>query len=292
MIKPAAISSTAGMEINQIAANLRQSDDGLWISRSHTPVSYPSQGMDFTYQLEEQSYWFIHRNRCISAVINQFRPQGMLFDIGGGNGFVSQAIRQLGIETMLVEPDPAGSRHALERGLAPVICASLEDAIFYPNSMDAAGLFDVLEHIEDDLGFLQQLHNLVKPGGRLYITVPAYQALWSIDDISADHFRRYDLNLLCQRLKQAGFKVDFATYIFYFLPLPIYLFRSLPSRMGWRKEINLEDAGIKNEYVSRSNLVEALLGFELHWLKRLKALPFGGSCLVAASRPLEMPQQR
>jgi SAM-dependent methyltransferase len=284
MIKPVVSPSPVIMDIHPYASNLNQAADGLWTSKNHTPVSYPAQGMDFTYELEEQSYWFIHRNRCISAVIDHFRPQGALFDIGGGNGFVSQAIRQLGIPTVLVEPDPSGSRHALERGLAPVICASLQDANFYPDSMDAVGLFDVLEHIENDLDFLKQIHTLVKPGGRLFLTVPAYQALWSIDDVSAGHFRRYRLKKLSHLLNQAGFKVDFATYIFFLLPFPIFLFRALPSRMGWRKEIDLEDAGTKNEYVSRVSLVDAILGLELIWLKRLKALPFGGSCLVAARR--------
>jgi 2-polyprenyl-3-methyl-5-hydroxy-6-metoxy-1,4-benzoquinol methylase len=272
------------MDIKTTASNLLQTEDGLWISKNHSPVSYPQEGMDFTYQLEEQSYWFQHRNKCIIALIEHFRPQGALFDIGGGNGFVSQAVRRIGIETVLVEPDPTGSRHALERGLKPVINATLDDAGFTSGSMDAVGLFDVLEHIEDDGAFLQQIHELVKPGGRLFITVPAYLFLWSIDDVSAGHFRRYSLKDLCQGLKQAGFQIDFATYIFMLLPLPIIFFRTLPSRLGWRKKIQLENADIKNEYVSSSSLVETLLGLELPWLKRLISIPIGGSCLVAASR--------
>jgi len=193
-------------------------------------------------------------------------------------------VRRMCIETVLVEPDPSGSRHALERGLAPVISATLDDAGFLPASLDAVGLFDVLEHIEDDRRFLTRIHSLVKPSGRLYLTVPAYTFLWSIDDSSAGHFRRYSLKDLSQRLTQAGFQVDFATYIFFLLPLPIALFRTLPSRMGWRKEVQLEDPAVKNEYVSRSGLVEAIFSLELHGLKRLQAIPFGGSCLVAASR--------
>ena len=272
------------VDINQIASNLVQAGDGLWISKSHSPVSYPREGMDFTYQVEEHSYWFNHRNHCITSLVHQFHLQGVLFDIGGGNGFVSQAIRRLGVETVLVEPDPTGSRHALERGLKPVISAALDDAAFYPGSMDAAGLFDVLEHIENDSAFLKQIHSLVKPGGHVFITVPAYQALWSIDDVSAGHFRRYGLKDLCHLLSEAGFKIDFATYIFFLLPLPIYCFRTLPSRFGWRKEVQLDDAATQNEYVSNSSLVDDIFSLELHWLKNLKALPFGGSCLVVASR--------
>jgi len=272
------------VNIQSTASNLVEAGDGLWVSKNHSAVSYPEAGMDFTYQLEEQSYWFIHRNNCITALIDRFHPQGVFFDIGGGNGFVSQALQRMGIQTVLVEPDPAGSQHALERGLRPVICATLDDAGFIAGSMDAVGLFDVLEHIEDDGAFLQKIHHLVKPGGRLFITVPAYTLLWSIDDVSAGHFRRYGLKDLCQRLKMAGFEIDFATYIFFLLPLPIALFRAIPSRLGWRKEIELNNPAIKNEYVSSSSLLQTLLSLELPWLKRLKSIPAGGSCLVAASR--------
>jgi SAM-dependent methyltransferase len=272
------------LKIDKLASNLVQTSEGLWVSKSHSAVSYPSEGMDFTYQIEDHSYWFIHRNRCITTLINHFPPQGVFFDIGGGNGFVSQAVQKMGIETVLVEPDPAGSRHALERGLKPVVSAALGDAGFFPQCMDTVGLFDVLEHIEDDQGFLTQVHQLIKPGGQLFITVPAYQTLWSIDDVSAGHFRRYELQDLCGRLKKAGFKIDFSTYIFALLPLPIFLLRTLPSRWGWRKEVQLDNISTRNEYVSDSNLVNHIFGMELFWLKRLIPLPWGGSCLVAARR--------
>jgi len=281
--------SSDRLEIDKIASNLVQTSAGLWVSKNHTPVSYPAEGMDFTYQIEEHSYWFIHRNACITTLIHRFRPHGTFFDIGGGNGFVCQAIQKMGVDTALVEPDPNGSRHAFERGLKPVISASLGDAGFLPASMDAVGLFDVLEHIEDDQAFLNEMARLIKPGGQLFITVPAYQALWSIDDASAGHFRRYQLKTLCQRLKSAGFKIDFATYIFFLLPLPVFFLRTLPSRWGWRKKIDLDSQSTRNEYVSDSRLVNTIFGLELFWLRRLIRLPFGGSCLVAARRVICPP---
>ncbi|MCE1254295.1 MAG: class I SAM-dependent methyltransferase, partial [Anaerolineae bacterium] len=154
--------------INRVASNLVQAEDGLWLSRDQSAVSYPAEGMDFTYRLEERSYWFLHRNRCIISLVNRFRPSGPLFDIGGGNGFVSQGLRQAGLESIVVEPDPVGSRHALVRSLKPVIAATLNDAGFYQHSLPAVGLFDVLEHIQDDRALLLQLHDLLTADGHLY----------------------------------------------------------------------------------------------------------------------------
>lgn len=272
------------VNIEEITSNLIQVEDGLWVSKDHSLVSYPPDGMDFTYRLEEQSYWFRHRNHCIMALINHFRPTGTFFDIGGGNGFVSQAIQQSGIKTVVIEPDPSGSRHALERGLKPVIAATLTDAGFRPGIMLAAGMFDMLEHIEDDLGLLRQIYNLLAPDGRLFLTVPAYQLLWSPYDIIAGHYRRYRLDNLCTLLQTAGYQIDFATYFFGFLPMPIFMFRSLPYRLGWTHEVQLDEPDTTQAYTVNHALLDWVLKLELNWIRNLKSLPAGGSILVVARR--------
>jgi SAM-dependent methyltransferase len=273
------------VDIEQVASGLVEVQDGLWVSKKHSFVSYPEDGMDYVYRLEERSYWFRHRNQCILSVMNHFRPAGTFFDIGGGNGFVSQGVRQLGIETVVVEPDPSGSRHALGRGLKPVIAATIDDADFKAGSMPSAGLFDVIEHIEDDLALLRQMHGLLSDEGKLFITVPAYQWLWSSYDDSAGHFRRYRLASLCDLLRTAGFKVDFATYIFGFIPLPIYLFRRLPERLGLQRTVNLKEDDSAEQYTVDNPLLNFVLNLELSWIRSLRPLPLGGSCLVAAHKP-------
>src|SRR5690606_21548140 len=118
-------------------------------------------------------------------------PGGPIFDIGGGNGFVARGLAAAGFPAVVIEPGPTGARNAQARGLSPVVCAALDDAGFLPGSVPAAGLFDVLEHIEDDLGAMATLSALLPPGGRVYLTVPAYQWLWSSEDELGGHHRRY-----------------------------------------------------------------------------------------------------
>ncbi|MFC1630590.1 methyltransferase domain-containing protein [Pseudomonadota bacterium] len=97
------------------------------------------------------------------------------------------------------------------------------------------GLFDVIEHIEDDLSFLQSIHGLMVKSGHLYATVPSYSFLWSAEDILAGHFRRYSLEEITNVLKAAGFEVQFSSYIFRFIPIPAFLFRALPYKLGLSK---------------------------------------------------------
>ena len=56
---------------------------------------------------------------------------------------------------------------------------------------DFAVCLDVIEHIDDDLRALRELHRVVRPGGTLLVTVPAYQWLWSEHDVINHHKRRY-----------------------------------------------------------------------------------------------------
>jgi 2-polyprenyl-3-methyl-5-hydroxy-6-metoxy-1,4-benzoquinol methylase len=159
-------------DIEEIATNLTQNEEGLWVSRDRRVVSYPEGGNESYFAVEERSFWFKHRNNVIASLVRTFSPGGTVFDIGGGNGFVSMALQENGIDAVVVEPGLQGARNALKRGLRTVIHSSLEDAGFRNESIAAFGLFDVLEHIESDLEFLRTLHRCLQPDGLLYLTAP------------------------------------------------------------------------------------------------------------------------
>jgi SAM-dependent methyltransferase len=167
-------------------------------------------------------------------------PEGFLLDVGGGNGFVSLAIEKAGWKVALVEPGK-GALNARSRGLSTVINSTFENAGLKPHSIPAIGLFDVLEHIRDDAGFLAAINAALIVAGKLYITVPAYNFLWSRDDEVAGHFRRYSASLISTRLRQAGFRIDFLTFIFVTLPAPIFLFRVLPEKIGIGRSADLSE---------------------------------------------------
>ncbi len=145
---------------------------------------------------------------------------------------MSGAFQEAGHEVVLVEPGRAGALRAKERGVASVICASFQDAGFREGRIRAAGMFDVLEHIEWDEAFLLDLRRAMATGGRFYLTVPAYRSLWSGEDVEAGHFRRYAKGELLERLQSSGFDVEYCTHMFSFLWLPILLGRVLPFRLG------------------------------------------------------------
>lgn len=139
-------------------------------------------------------------------------------------------------------------------------------------------MLDVLEHIDDDAGALAALHDLLRPRGRLLITVPAYQWLWSGHDVVAHHRRRYTARQLRSRLAEAGFAVSYLSYFNTFL-FPLIATKRLLSRIsGWEGGSDME-AGTSPV---ASRVLRTVFGAERHLLRWFR-LPFGVSIVVLAT---------
>jgi SAM-dependent methyltransferase len=274
------------VDLSEIASNIAVNEDGLWTARTHSRVSYPDDGNETCFAVEDASFWFRHRNDCILQAMERYSPPGTVFDVGGGNGYVARAIQDSGRDVVLVEPGLSGAQNARARGVRHVIHSTLENGGFRAGTLPAVGLFDVLEHIENDRAFLEDLNRLLLPDGRLYITVPAYQALWSGEDDIAGHWRRYSLDGLSGVLNRSGFSTEFVTHFFAFLPVPILLLRSLPYRLGLHAK-KPSNGRMKAEHEPGKLAAGVLRVLTRRELTRIGAggrLTFGASCLAVARK--------
>lgn len=275
-------------DIDSISDGLVLKEDGIWYSHGASVVAYPAEGNAHCFEIEEQSFWFQHRNDCITTAIKLFPPHdgGAIYDLGGGNGYVSRGIKDCGFEAVLVEPGKNGALNARRRGIDSVICSTLEDAHFRSDALTAVGVFDVIEHVQDDIAFLKTINRILIPDGKIYITVPAYQFLWSSEDEYGGHYRRYTIHMLSAELLKLGFGVDYATYIFRFLPIPIFLMRSIPYRLGIKTPITQKKA--QNEHSLSvgflQNKLQNMLRREISNIETRASMRFGGSCLIVASK--------
>ncbi len=149
---------------------------------------------DLHEDIEEHHWWFVARRKIISDVIHAILPlQSLIVDVGCGTGAnIASLIKDY--KCVGIDPSRQGILSAQKRfPVAKFICG------YAPQDLDeqsrAADLFmlnDVLEHVEDDYGFLRSLVSAMKPGAQLLITVPADMSLWTQHDVSFGHFRRYD----------------------------------------------------------------------------------------------------
>ncbi len=253
-----------------------------------TKVSYPESAHRVLAELEETSFWFNHRNDIIRTAASRFPPAGRMYDVGGGNGFVSVALREAGIEATVVEPGSDGAATARSRNLE-VIEQPYQDLEIPPGSLGGIGAFDVIEHIEADKAVMEGFFEDLMPGGRLYIAVPSFQWLWSSEDVIAGHFRRYTLPQLKQLTEGAGFTPLYETYFFSFLVPPLFGLRTLPSLLGLRTTRS-DPKTIAREHAPPSGAVkkvlDSMMRYELRRVIAGKSIPFGTSALIIAEKPV------
>ena len=160
------------------------------------------------------------------------------------------------------------------------------DATLLPfhNYFEIIGMFDVLEHIEDDERVLRECRAALKEQGRLILTVPACPALWGPFDELSHHRRRYTHRNLCEKLEHAGFAVEWASHFMFFLFPVIYVLRTLKKRFG-RARVDTSE-----RVPSDLRIIPILNPLSLHLLRlekllmRYVGLPFGTSLLVVARR--------
>ena len=80
-------------------------ENGIYRAGQSAPISYPAAGSNACFQIEDDSFWFNHRNKCISALVEKHsRPGDSFLDLGGGNGFVSAAVQNSGRRVVMMEP--------------------------------------------------------------------------------------------------------------------------------------------------------------------------------------------
>ena len=210
------------MSLEKLSNRLTADENGIWKNSDNSSIFYPEVGNREYFLLEDSSFWFQHRNECIISAIKRFPPNGPIMDVGGGNGYVTRRMIDEGFKAILLEPGFTGAFNAkTQRHIPDVICSTFENAYLIPNSLDAIGLFDIIEHIEDDQEFVRHVYAVLKPAGLLYITTPAHQWLWSLSDVSGQHFRRYNQRMFVDLLGEK-FDIIFFTYFFGWLVVPIF----------------------------------------------------------------------
>jgi SAM-dependent methyltransferase len=253
------------------------------MTEAHT--SYDPQYFDVLSHIDDRHFWFRTRNQLIHTLAKQIVagfPSGYkVLEVGCGNGNVLRWLAAACPSGVVVGMDlfAEGLSCARKRADCPLVLADIHRAPF-SNVFDLIGLFDVLEHLEDDCAVLESIRSLLSPKGALLLTVPANPALWSHFDESAHHCRRYDHRELGEKLLTAGFDVEFLTpYMASILPL-LYAGRKLASKMRTTvrqtSEYDLKIVPGVNEVLA------FLLRQESRIVAARRVLPFGASLLAIA----------
>lgn len=154
-------------------------------------------------------------NRLRWELVASRLPEGEaagLVDVGAGPGFLGDFLEQRFplLQYRYIEP-LEGLEADLEARFGAE--ANLRQSESFEGSRYVT-LLDVLEHQEDDRGFMRELSEKMPPGALLLLTVPAMPSLWSDWDVLLGHYRRYTKDSLGEVVADLPFEIEEVSYLF------------------------------------------------------------------------------
>jgi SAM-dependent methyltransferase len=228
---------------------------------------------------DSRHWWFVARRRILSALIErevQLPADARILEIGCGTGHNFQMLGRFGrIDAIEIDEGAralASRRLGREIGTAPLPeLSGIPDGTYH-----LIALLDVLEHIEEDEASLASIKRKLAPGGRILLTVPANQWMWSAHDAAHHHHRRYSKNRLARVITRAGLRPHRISY-FNTLLFPLAAAARIVGKLSGKKE---SDDQMPPGPVN--SLLGAIFGLERHLVGRV-SLPAGVSLVAIVS---------
>lgn len=231
------------------------------------------------YDLEDRHWWHIAKRKSVSTFIDQFitSKKPKILDIGCGTGRNIKELSKFG-QVWGLDISSEALSFCKKRGITKVRLGTAQKTNFPEKTFDIVTLLDVLEHV-NELSTLNEINRILKNGGFIIITVPAFNFLWSEWDKVLHHKRRYTKKSLQKILVASGFKVTKISYLYSFLILPTMIIRFLKS------------AFLKKSYKSDFQILPPFLNSFLGIVSSIeravmikKDIPFGTSILCIAKK--------
>lgn len=244
-------------------------------------------------EIENKHWWFISRQNLIKTILEKLDIDHVekCLDIGcgvGGNlNFLKSYCNQI------IGLDFSDIAIKLAREKWPEFDFNLGDAnklstLYNANSFDFVTIFNVMYHkwIVSDIDLLRQTYTILKPGGYIILTEPAFMHLWRGHDIQDMGKKRYTLTEINLLLKEAGFKPVVKTYFNSISYLPALFLAFLYKLQPKNKKYNQEEGVSEIEMPGKTmnNIMYTLMRLESSLIKKINTIPFGVSILCVAQK--------
>jgi len=172
--------------------------------------------------LEDFYWWFRGRRQIVLSALGDIKPQRVL-DVGCGTG---ANLLLFNGQTVGLDISSKALAFAKRRKKDLLLVQGSAEALpFEEGTFDLVLALDLLEHLPDDVKGLREMYRVLRKGGTLLVTVPAYRFLWSEHDEALGHFRRYSKGEIKGKMEGVGFSLKFISHAIVLPFFPIALFR-------------------------------------------------------------------
>jgi 2-polyprenyl-3-methyl-5-hydroxy-6-metoxy-1,4-benzoquinol methylase len=228
---------------------------------------------------EDDQWWFVGKRRLVRALLGE-APRGRILDLGCGMGGVLRDF-EAGARCFGADRSRYALRVCRSKGATALALADMLAPPFRSDAFDHVLALDVIEHLPDDVAFLRRAGELLAPGGRLLVAVPAFPLLWSQHDVTFQHFRRYTATTLRAAVVAAGLVPERTTYLHAFVFPIAAVWRVASYRLGLGRFAPKSDFWPMPAWLNA--FLASLYRAEAWWVAR-GDLPFGVSVACIARR--------
>lgn len=235
------------------------------------------------YRQEQAYWWFVSRSELLNFYMRemiQLPRDPRILDLGCGTGANLEALSEYG-QAMGADFSSEALAFCRKRALPRLVQGNGEALPIRSDSLDLVTAMDSLEHIPHDNAALGEIFRILKPGGKLLVTVPAFGFLWSEHDEALQHLRRYTASELTAKMRLAGFSMGKVTYVLFFLFFPVLVVRFLQNltKTGThpKTSISVLPALVEKAFMLLNRLEMVML----RWMD----LPFGVTIVAVATKP-------
>src|SRR5882762_9723501 len=187
------------------------------IVESSLPREMQQHTYSIMHRVEETHWWFVGRRKIIESFLKRLCP-GLkskepareslnILDVGCGTGANLEMLSQFG-NAEGVDVSVEALDFCRARGLQQVKQGAAETLPYENDSFDLVTGLDVVEHLDDDVAGLKEMHRVLRPDGRAVLFVPAFMFLWGVQDDISNHRRRYTMAGLKAAVRKAGFEIE------------------------------------------------------------------------------------
>lgn len=179
---------------------------------------------EFYETLAPDFWWIESRNDLIDKLFPKFifNKDLRILDIGCGTGLNYKSLKAYG-EVCNLDYSEKAVQYCKGKKVRNLLRGDAKRLPFCSSTFGLVTAIELIEHIDEDFLVISEIYRILRKGGIALITVPAFKFLWSYDDITSGHKRRYTLRTIHKLLERTGFQILLSNHRYFFIFIPTFI---------------------------------------------------------------------